>query len=58
MTTQVRIEITQAHNAVSVQVVGPDGTPSSPATILREIGDSVTEYVHGTAQLHVVEITE
>lgn len=58
MTTQVRIEITQAHNPVRVQVVGVDGTPRSPATILRDIGDSVTEYVHGTAQLRIEEVID
>lgn len=58
MTTQVRIEITQAHNPVRVQVVGPDGTPREPATTLREVGDSVTAYVHSTAQVHIEEVPE
>lgn len=56
MTTRVKVEITQAHRPVVVEILGSDGLVARTAT-LHVLGEKLEEYVHSNQLLRVREMT-
>lgn len=58
MTTKVKIEVTQSHMPVVVELLRGDGTEQRAShVVLHAMGDKYEEYVHSGQALRVREMT-
>jgi len=56
MTTKIKIEISQQHMPIVIEVLGPDGRVHQTQT-LAVFGAAAEEYVHSGQMLRVREMT-